>query len=65
MYWSKELDAILEEILFTHLKEINQLRTITAFNAGQRCAEDPIPKARTYYKVNVGELRANSWSGCY
>jgi len=34
--WSKEFDAILEEKLFTHLKEINQLGAITTSNAGHQ-----------------------------
>jgi hypothetical protein len=51
VYCSEELDAILEEILFTHLKEINQLRTIAAFSStSQYFAEDKLPKHKPITK---------------
>jgi len=36
VYRPKKFDAILEEMLFTHLEKINQLGAITAFNAGDQ-----------------------------
>lgn len=51
VYCSEELDAILEEILFAHLKEINQLGTIATFSsASQYFAEDKLPKHKPITK---------------
>lgn len=45
VYRPKELDSVLEEMLFTHLEEINELRPVAAFDsARQHLIENQLPK---------------------